>query len=151
MKKISLRPLASLALAAPLASCTVEGERPNIVLFLIDDLGWLDTSVAFGEEVYPYNLRHDTPNIASLAEQGATMTSAYVCPVSTPTRTSIMSGMNAAHTRITNYTSVDKDWNPDATDTPSAQDNDVLLRTDWNINGVTPSSEPLDRAVEERP
>lgn len=147
MKKISLRPLASLALAAPLASCTVEGERPNIVLFLIDDLGWLDTSVAFGEEVYPYNLRHDTPNIASLAEQGATMTSAYVCPVSTPTRTSIMSGMNAAHTRITNYTSVDKDWNPDATDTPSAQDNDVLLRTDWNINGVTPSSEPLDRAV----
>ena len=81
MKKIDLRPLASLALAAPLVGCATEEERPNIVLFLIDDLGWLDTSVAFGEEVYPYNLRHDTPNIAALAEQGATMTSAYVCPV----------------------------------------------------------------------
>ena len=151
MKKIDLRPLASLALAAPLAGCTAEDERPNIVLFLIDDLGWLDTSVAFGEEVYPFNLRHDTPNIAVLAEQGATMTSAYVCPVSTPTRTSIMSGMNAAHTRITNYTSVDKDWNPDANDTPSAQDNDVLLRTDWNINGVTPSDEPLANSVQITP
>ena len=151
MKKIDLRPLASLALAAPLAGCTAEDERPNIVLFLIDDLGWLDTSVAFGEEVYPFNLRHDTPNIAALAEQGATMTSAYVCPVSTPTRTSIMSGMNAAHTRITNYTSVDKDWNPDANDTPSAQDNDVLLRTDWNINGVTPFDEPLANSVQITP
>ena len=151
MKKIDLRPLASLTLAAPLAGCTAEDERPNIVLFLIDDLGWLDTSVAFGEEVYPFNLRHDTPNIAALAEQGATMTSAYVCPVSTPTRTSIMSGMNAAHTRITNYTSVDKDWNPDANDTPSAQDNDVLLRTDWNINGVTPSDEPLANSVQITP
>ena len=151
MKKIDLRPLASLALAAPLVGCTAKDERPNIVLFLIDDLGWLDTSVAFGEEVYPFNLRHDTPNIAALAEQGATMTSAYVCPVSTPTRTSIMSGMNAAHTRITNYTSVDKDWNPDANDTPSAQDNDVLLRTDWNINGVTPSDEPLANSVQITP
>ena len=147
MKKIDLKPLASLALAAPLVGCSPEQERPNIVLFLIDDLGWLDTSVAFGEEVYPYNLRHDTPNIAALAEQGATMTSAYVCPVSTPTRTSIMSGMNAAHTRITNYTSVDKDFNPDANDTPSQALDDTLERTAWNINGVTPSAEPLNRSV----
>ena len=147
MKKIDLKPLASLALAAPLVGCATEEEKPNIVLFLIDDLGWLDTSVAFGEEVYPYNLRHDTPNIAALAQQGAMMTSAYVCPVSTPTRTSIMSGMNAAHTRITNYTSVDKDFNPDANDTPSEMLDDVLERTDWNINGVTPSAEPLDKSV----
>lgn len=148
--KTSLKTLSSLALAAPLAACTPEEERPNIVLFLIDDLGWLDTSVAFGEEVYPFNLRHDTPNLAALAEQGATMTSAYVCPVSTPTRTSIMSGMHAAHTRITNYTSVNKDWNPDATDTPSAQEKDVLNRTDWNINGITPYG-GLDRAVHVTP
>ena len=145
--KTTLKTLSSVALALPLASCATEEEKPNIVLFLIDDLGWLDTSVAFGEEVYPFNLRHDTPNIAALAEAGATMTSAYVCPVSTPTRTSIMSGMNAAHTRITNYTSVTKDWNPDATDTPSEQLNDTVERTEWNINGVTPSVEPLDRAV----
>ena len=85
--KTTLKTLSSVALALPLASCATEEEKPNIVLFLIDDLGWLDTSVAFGEEVYPFNLRHDTPNIAALAEAGAVMTSAYVCPVSTPTRT----------------------------------------------------------------
>lgn len=147
MKKLNIKQLSTLTLALPLASCATENERPNIVLFLIDDLGWLDTSVAFGEEVYPFNLRHDTPNISALAEAGAVMTSAYVCPVSTPTRTSIMSGMNAAHTRITNYTSVTKDWNPDATDTPSEQLDDTVERTEWNINGVTPSAEPLDRAV----
>jgi arylsulfatase A-like enzyme len=151
MKKINLTNLSSLALALPLVGCATESQKPNIVLFLVDDLGWLDTSVAFGEEVYPFNLRHDTPNIAALADAGAVMTSAYVCPVSTPTRTSIMSGMNAAHTRITNYTSVTKDWNPDATDTPSELLDDTVERTDWNINGVTPSTEPLDRAVQITP
>lgn len=105
MKKLNIKPLASLALAAPLAACSTEEQKPNIILFLIDDLGWLDTSVAFGEEVYPFNRRHDTPNISSLAEQGAIMSSAYVCPVSTPTRTSIMSGMNAAHTHHQLYIS----------------------------------------------
>lgn len=152
MKK-SLKTLSALTLAAPLVGCVSnKQEQPNIVLFLIDDLGWLDTNVAFGEEVYPFNLRHDTPNLTALAEQGATMTSAYVCPVSTPTRTSIMSGMNAAHTRITNYTSPNKDWNPDAADTPSAQENDVLNRTDWNINGITPIEvEGLEKAVHVTP
>ena len=152
MKKINLKPLASLALAAPLAACSTEEQKPNIVLFLIDDLGWLDTSVAFGEEVYPFNLRHDTPNLTAMAEKGAIMSSAYVCPVSTPTRTSIMSGMNAAHTRITNYTSVNRDWNPDATDTPSAQENDVINRTEWNVNGITPYEvEGLERSVHVTP
>ena len=71
--------LATLALAAPLAGCTTErDERPNIVLFLIDDMGWLDTSVAFGEEVYPFNLRHDTPNIQRLADEGAIMMPHFV-------------------------------------------------------------------------
>ena len=149
MKPVT-KTLATLAITAPLAACTEGEERPNIVLFLIDDLGWLDTSVAFGEEVYPFNLRHDTPNIAALAEQGAILTSAYVCPVSTPTRTSIMSGMNAAPTRIPNYTSVNKDWNPDATDTPSEKLDDTVERTDWNINGITPHG-GLDRAVHVTP
>lgn len=151
--KNRLKALSALALTAPLTGCIAEKEQnPNIILFLIDDMGWLDTSVAFGEEVYPFNMRHDTPNLSALAEKGAIMSSAYVCPVSTPTRTSIMSGMNAAHTRITNYTSVDRDWNPDATDTPEAQEKDVINRTEWNINGITPTKvEGLERCVHVTP
>lgn len=138
MKK-PIKPLAAIALTAPLAGCGADNqEKPNIILFLIDDMGWLDTSVSFGEEVYPFNLRHDTPNTASLAEQGVVMTSAYACPVSSPTRTSMMSGMNAAHTRITNYMPTAKDWNPDATDTPSEKLDDTVERTDWNYNGIQP-------------
>lgn len=59
MKK-SIKPLAAIALTAPLAGCGSDNhEKPNIILFLIDDMGWLDTSVSFGEEVYPYNIRQD--------------------------------------------------------------------------------------------
>lgn len=137
--KLSLKSMAALTLAAPLAGCTSGNQaKPNIITFIIDDMGWLDTSVAFGEEVYPHNLRHDTPNIASLAEEGVIMTSAYACPVSSPTRTSLMSGMNAAHTRITNYLAMVKDKNTDASNTPSEKLDDTVERTDWNVNGVQP-------------
>ena len=51
MNKPIAKSLTAIALAAPLAACSHEEERPNIVFFLIDDLGWLDTSVAFGEEL----------------------------------------------------------------------------------------------------
>ena len=57
MKK-SIKPLAAIALTVPLAGCGSDNhEKPNIILFLIDDMGWLDTSVSFGEEVYPFNLQ----------------------------------------------------------------------------------------------
>lgn len=133
--------LTGLALLVP--ATIIAADRPNIVFFLVDDMGWVDSQVAYGEEVYPNNLRHNTPNMKRLAEQGVIMTSAYVCPVSTPTRTSILSGMNAAHTRVTNWTSYVKDEYSDATgggvqggvgDTSS----DPLVRPDWNLNGMSP-------------
>ena len=138
--KISLKSMAAMTLAAPLVGCTSGNQdKPNIITFIIDDMGWLDTSVAFGEEVYPHNLRHDTPNIARLAEEGVIMTSAFACPVSSPSRTSMMSGMNAAHTRITNYLAMVKDKNTDASNTPSEKLDDTVERTDWNVNGIQPA------------
>ncbi|MBQ7750088.1 MAG: hypothetical protein IJR77_02565 [Bacteroidales bacterium] len=47
--------------------------KPNIVFFLVDDYGWLDSSVAYGEEVYPNNLRIDTPNMQRLSERSSMM------------------------------------------------------------------------------
>ena len=137
--KLSLKSMAAMTLAAPLIGCTSgKQDKPNIITFIIDDMGWLDTSVAFGEEVYPHNLRHDTPNIARLAGEGVIMTSAFACPVSSPSRTSMMSGMNAAHTRITNYLAMVKDKNTDASNTPSEKLDDIVERTDWNVNGIQP-------------
>ena len=91
---------ASKALGAVLpltvAACGREPERPNIVFFLVDDYGWTDSSVRYGDELYPYNQRFNTPNMQDLADKGVVMTDAYACPVSTPTRVCMMSGMNSA-------------------------------------------------------
>lgn len=142
--------LAGVALLAPLAGCQKKAEQPNIIFFLVDDMGWVDSQVAYGREVYPYNMRFETPNMQRLASQGVVMGSAYACPVSTPTRTSMMTGMNAAHTHITNWTSMVKDTPSDATggafsmemgtSRAGADSGEALQRPEWNINGISPEA-----------
>lgn len=134
-----------LSLLLPLTACSTSEQRPNIVFFLVDDMGWVDSSVAYGEEVYPNNMRFNTPNMQAFAESGVIMTNAYTCPVSTPTRTSLLTGMNAAHTGITNWTSTMRDKPSDATGGAIAtmagtwvDDDKELVRPDWNINGMSP-------------
>ncbi len=69
----------------------------NIVLFLIDDLGWRDLS-CYGSSFY------ETPRIDQLASEGMLFTNAYAsCPVCSPTRASIMSGKYPARVGITQY------------------------------------------------
>ena len=138
--------LVGLSLLAP-AVVLAKDDKPNIVFFLVDDMGWVDSSVAYGEEVYPNNLRFHTPNMDRLAREGVILTSAYACPVSTPTRTSLLTGMNAAHTGITNWTSTMRDTPSDATggavamETGQIEENtgDRLIRPEWNINGMSPA------------
>lgn len=70
---------------------------PNIVLFLIDDLGWKDLG-CYGSSFY------ETPNLDRLARQGLRFTQAYAsCPVCSPTRASIMSGKYPARVGITQF------------------------------------------------
>lgn len=108
-------------------------EKPNIILFLVDDMGWMDTSVPFTDQVLELNKRYHTPNMMRLAKEGMKFTNAYAAPVCTPTRVSLMSGMNAAHHKVTNWTSLEKD-------TPSDYDSeDNHLKTpEWNYNGFSP-------------
>jgi len=112
----------------------------------VDDMGWVDSSVAYGEEVYPNNLRYNTPNMQRLASQGVMLTNAYACPVSTPTRTSLLTGVNAAHSHITNWTSTMRDTPSDATGgavamMQSGANHDKssrFVRPEWNLNGMSP-------------
>lgn len=61
-------------------------KKPNIVFFLVDDLGWTDTQ-PYGSTFY------ETPNINKLAKEGMLFTDAYAaCPVCSPTRASLMTG-----------------------------------------------------------
>ena len=66
--------------AAPAADPSAAAERaprPNILLFLVDDMGWQDTSVPFYEERTPLNDRYRTPNMERLAEMCVRFTAAY--------------------------------------------------------------------------
>lgn len=58
---------------------------PNIVLIVTDDQGWGDLSIHGNE-----NIR--TPNIDSLAYEGASFTNFYVSPVCSPTRAELLTG-----------------------------------------------------------
>ncbi len=55
--------------------------KPNIILFLVDDMGIMDTSVPFCAEMMPLNKRYHTPNMERLAKQGMKFTNAYAQPV----------------------------------------------------------------------
>ncbi len=66
---------------------TLRADRPpNVILFLVDDLGWADLSLT-GSTFY------ETPHVDRLAAQGVFFDNAYAAsPVCTPTRASILSG-----------------------------------------------------------
>lgn len=82
-----------------------EADRPNVILIVIDDLGWADTEV-YGSEFY------ETPHINALARDGMRFTQAYAAAaICSPTRSSIMSGKYPGRLNQT-------DWIPGRETTP---------------------------------
>jgi arylsulfatase A-like enzyme len=102
--------------------------RPNIVFFLVDDMGWQETSVPLHTEVTDLNRRYRTPNMERLAAEGMKFTQAYASAVCSPTRVSALTGMNAARHRVTNWT-LRKNVSPD-------QPHPLVQPPEWNLNGV---------------
>ncbi len=108
----------------------VSPQPPNIIVFLVDDMGWQDTSVPFWVESIALNKMYSTPNMERLAEEGMKFTQAYASSVCSPTRVSLMTGMNASRHRVTNWT-LRKNQTVDAKD-------DILDFPKWNVNGLQP-------------
>ena len=120
-----LLPLSWTATDACAAGQQPEADRrPNIIFFLVDDMGWQDTSLPFWTEKTFYNERYETPNMERLARQGMMFTQAYASSISSPTRCSLMTGANAARHRVTNWT-FQKNVSTD-------MESDVLDLPDWN-------------------
>ena len=72
-------------------------KKPNVIFFLIDDLGWTDVACN-GSEFY------ETPNVDALAKQGMRFTDAYAaCTVCSPTRAACMSGKYPARLHLTDW------------------------------------------------
>ena len=69
--------------------------KPNIIMILVDDMGWMDSST-YGSTYY------QTPNLSRLAKGGMLFSDAYAAsPLCSPTRASIMSGQYPARLRMT--------------------------------------------------
>ncbi|MBT5477679.1 MAG: sulfatase [Verrucomicrobia bacterium] len=85
-----------------LTTCLIQSQenpdsRPNIVFFLVDDLGWTDLG-CYGSNFY------ETPNIDSFAMDGVKFNSAYAaCHVCSPTRSSILTGKYPARNNMTDW------------------------------------------------
>ncbi|MFP6620830.1 MAG: sulfatase-like hydrolase/transferase, partial [Pirellulaceae bacterium] len=88
----------TLLLLLPVSSLpAAEPSQPNVILFLVDDLGWSDVG-CFGSSFY------ETPNIDKLAGQGVRFTDAYAaCHVCSPTRASILTGKYPATLNLTDW------------------------------------------------
>lgn len=69
------------------------GRRPNILVILLDDVGWMDPGFNGGGVA----VGNPTPHIDRLAHAGLILTSAYSTPSCSPTRATIMTGQNPLH------------------------------------------------------
>ncbi len=106
-------------------------KQPNIILFLVDDMGWQDCSLPFWDKPTKLNAIYHTPNMERLAAKGMMLTNAYSNAVCTPTRVSLMTGMNVARHGVTNWTNVNINIPTDFKDS-------LLQPASWNYNGLTP-------------
>ena len=106
--------LYAIVLALLCASCStrissVDKKKPNIILFLVDDMGLMDTSVPMladdqgNPRTYPLNKWYRTPNMERLATLGVRFSNFYSHNVCSPTRVSIMNGQNSARHLCTDY------------------------------------------------
>lgn len=90
-----MRLLLPLLLALVVASSgpVRAAEKPDIVFFLIDDLGYADCGFNGGKDIR-------TPHIDALAKGGTNLAAHYVQPVCSPTRAALMTGRYATGTGV---------------------------------------------------
>ena len=105
-------------------------KKPNILLFLVDDMGLMDTSVPFltdkngNPQKHPLNDWYRTPNMERLAKLGTRFSTFYAQSVCSPSRASLLTGQNAARHRTTQWIK------------PSENNRGEFGPMDWNWKGL---------------
>lgn len=69
------------------------GKKPNILIVVLDDVGWMDPGFNGGGVA----VGNATPNMDKLASEGLVLTSAYSQPSCSPTRATILTGQLPCH------------------------------------------------------
>ena len=73
-------------------------DKPNIIIFYVDDLGWQDSQLNDIDEPTPW----ETPNMLALAKRGMNFTQAYSsAPSCAPSRAGLLSGQHPAKANLT--------------------------------------------------
>ncbi len=120
-----------------------KGNPPNIIVFLVDDMGLMDTSVPFMTDMkgnlvkYPLNDYYQTPYMEKLAKQGVRFTNFYAHSVCSPTRASILTGQNSARHGTTNWIK------------PESDNVTEFGPLSWNWKGLTKRSVTLPRVLQQ--
>jgi len=93
MKLFSLIPLFCFALLC--SGTSGSAEQPNIIIYMVDDLGWNHIS-ASQVTMGTHGSQYRTPNLEKLANEGLSFTHAYAQPNCAPTRAAMLSGQYPA-------------------------------------------------------
>ncbi|MEQ8767853.1 MAG: sulfatase [Planctomycetota bacterium] len=134
---LAFLPISTVAIAAD------DAEKPNIVVFLVDDLGWQDVSVPMWTKRTPFNDHFRTPNVERLAATGVRFWQSYSCAVCSPTRTSLMTGQNAARHHVTQ-------WTRDPSRDPSGKTDRLESPKGWRLEGLQPGDVTLPALLQKR-
>lgn len=125
------------------ASHVCAGSIPNIVIFLVDDMGVMDSSVPFLTDAkgkprrYPLNEYYRTPNLMGLSERGMRFSDFQAMSVCSPSRISLLTGQYSARHRTTN-------WIDPASDNTGPQG-----PADWNWKGLRTTDVTLVKILKE--
>ena len=137
--------LATGLLAACLAA-SVAAAPPNVVFFLIDDLGSGDCGFAGGTEI-------KTPRIDALAEEGTILEALYVQPVCSPTRACLLTGRYPTRTGVYSVVRPHAPWGLPLTERTLAEalkaaGYQTAICGKWHLGEFEPAYRPTARGFD---
>ncbi len=123
----------TLATLALFASCEKTPQRPNIILILADDFGYMDCN-AYAQKtlgVDPAEMFYETPNLDRLASEGFAFSRAYANQLCSPTRAAILTGKYAGRMGFTTAMPLRSTYYNQGMDVPEGQyPHDVIYHSD---------------------
>lgn len=132
-------------------SCEKSPERPNIILILADDFGYMDSQAYAAKTlgVDKADMFYETPHLDRLAAEGFAFSKAYANQLCSPTRAAILTGKYAGRLGFTTATPLRNTYYNQGMDTPEGQyPHDVIyhfdhipIETAW-INGSSNTAVP---------
>ena len=114
---------------------------PNIMIFLVDDMGVMDTSVPMltdekgNPKRYPLNDLYRTPSMERFAKQGIRFETFYAQNTCSPSRISILTGQNASRHRTSSWI------------LPQERNSGPYEPPEWNWDGIAEGTSILPKEL----